>query len=224
MESTDTKFVQSKFILFSWPFDLNTLPTCYKAYWSTMNLLILYIPVPDCIYHTIHCSWISGKHEQTTLMPSLHHPQWNSTITGWDWWTQLYWANPVLAALHYTTNMTPTHSPLKCVVCAVSACTFVLHSYQQSVTSHAPRTRNGLHYVLIRLQQILPTHTWLCETTDYTLLTYVGLIIDKKTGKRTANNIILCSFSQQKGRSADTVFTINSELLLSLWWNTFRPV
>ena len=65
----------------------------------------------------------------------------------------------VVAALHNKHDMNRLILLVKCVLCAVSACTFVLLSYQQSVKSHALRTRNGLHYVLICLQQILPTHT-----------------------------------------------------------------
>jgi len=44
-----------------------------------------------------------------------------------------------------------------CSLCCV--CMYVRVTFLQTVTSHALRTRNRLHYVLICLQQILQTHT-----------------------------------------------------------------
>ena len=38
-------------------FDLNTPPTCYNAYWSTMNLFIVYTPVS---VHIIVSVWLSS--------------------------------------------------------------------------------------------------------------------------------------------------------------------
>lgn len=48
-------------------------------------------------YHAIDCSWISTKHDCLGIGLS-DRPQWNSTITGLDWWTPS-WAHPEVAAL-----------------------------------------------------------------------------------------------------------------------------
>ena len=109
-------------------------------------------------YHTMHCSWISTKHDcldvgllaannNDVLKNNSSHPQRNSTITGWDWWTPLLSYNPEVAALQSAaTNMISTFTSLLSSVCPVSTCT-PLHSYQQSVTSNVLRTCIGLHYV-----------------------------------------------------------------------------
>ena len=57
-------YVQMSFLVVT--FDLNTPPTCYNAYWSTMNLLIVYIPVSDC--HTIQYT----VHEHLPIMRKQH--------------------------------------------------------------------------------------------------------------------------------------------------------